>query len=162
MRWLPVLVTSAVLAAAVAAVQLMPPNDFAPFTMRIDVYALAPGYSGTAELRYLDRANWQIRDPSDEYIYACNDGLYGHFERTGAFVITDPGHAYPCPGPNRWIAYGMARAVPWEKSVAGDVVTYTNTGERVAFDLKTGLPLVYETGPSGGPATQRTIYTLVK
>ena len=138
MRWIPVLATAAVLAAAVVGGQLLPRNDFAPFTMRIEWYALSPGYSGSAELRYVNRSDWQIHNPSDEYVYACNDGLYGHFERTGAFVITNPAFAYPCPGPDRWIAYGAAWAV------------------------KSGFPLMYEAGPPGSAPAQRTVYTFVK
>ena len=130
--------------------------------MRIEWYALAPGYIGSAELRYVNRSNWQMHNPSDEYVYACNDGLYGHFERTGAFVITNPAFAYPCPGPDRWIAYGAAWAVPWSRTISGDVVTYTNGGERVTFDLKSGFPLTYEAGPPGGAPAERTVYTVVK
>jgi hypothetical protein len=166
-QWFPAVVTFALFGAAVALVQRLPLSDFRPFTMTIEMYQLLPEgssavLSGRVELRYQNRANWQIHNANDEYIYACEDGMYGHFERSGAFVITSPGYAYPCPAPARWIGYGIAWALPWDKTIEADHISYTNTGERVVFDRNTCLPLLYEVGPIGGAAVQRTVYTLVK
>jgi hypothetical protein len=164
--WLPAVVTFALLGVGVALVQRLPLSEFRSFTMAIEVYSLEPEGSavitGRAELRYQNRSNWQIHYPTDEYIYACRYGLYGHYERSGGFVITSPRDAYPCPGPNRWIGYGIAWAVPWHRTTEGDRITYTNGGERVVFDRNTGFPLLYEVGPTGAAAVQRTVYRLVK
>jgi hypothetical protein len=165
-HWLPAVVTFALIGAGVALVQRLPLSDFRPFTMTIETYRLQPQgssvvLSGRVELRYENRANWQIHNPNDEYVYACHDGMYGHYERSGAFVITRPRDAYPCPGPGRWIGYGIAWAMPWDRATEGDRITYTNAGERVVFDRNTGFPLLYEVGPIGGPV-ERMVYTLVK
>jgi hypothetical protein len=159
--------TLVLLGAAFALVQRLPPSDFRSFTMEIETYRRQPeGSFGVpltrAELRYQNRSNWQLHNANDEYIYACRDGMYGHYERSGAFVITSPGDAYPCPAPVRWIYYGTAWGVPWARTIDGDHITYTNTGERVIFDRNTGLPLLYEAGPMGAPAVERTVYALVK
>lgn len=39
-------------------------------------------------------------------------------------------------------------------------VTYTDPGERIVFDLRTGLPVVYEAGLTTGPAKVRETYLL--
>jgi hypothetical protein len=163
-HWLPAFLTLALLGAGVALVQRLPPSDFRPFTLAIEVYQLEPGGSSMvlawqAELRYESHSSWQLHNPSDEYIYACRDGIYGHYERSGAFVVTTPEYAYPCPGPTRWIGYGIAWAMPWDRAMEDDRITYTNGGERVVFDRNTGLPLLYEAGGQGAAAKERRVYT---
>jgi hypothetical protein len=165
--WLPAVVAVALLGAAITLVQRLPQSDFRPFTMTIEAYSLQPEgssgiFTGRVELRYQNRSNWQIHNANDEYIYACRYGLYGHYERSGAFVISSPEDAYPCPGPARWISYGIAWAMPWERTTEGDRITYTNGGERVIFDRNSGFPLLYEVGPTGAAAVQRTVYKVVK
>src|SRR3954470_6426113 len=128
----PAFITLAVLALAIGIVKgLMPPSDFAPFALRIEAHG---SYNGVAELRYTNRSNWRIENPDDAYTYACQDGLYGHFDASGVFSsgrITD---AIPCPAPGRWIGYGWAWSVPWPKTESADAITYTNGDERVVFD----------------------------
>jgi hypothetical protein len=167
------------------AVQLLPwsvpsRGDFAPFVMTITSWSSErvggfsdgrPSLPGTSvyRLEYRSREDWTLTLVSDEIggspgvrtpdAYACRHGLYGHLDASGGFhMSTDP---YPCPGAGRWIGYGMASAVPWEKTVSDGVVTYTDTGERVSFDLKTGLPIVYEAGLSaGGAPKERTRFVV--
>jgi hypothetical protein len=55
-----------------------------------------------------------------------------------------------CNGVGRWIHYGIASSFPWKREVAAGLVTYTDPGERVEFDLATGLPLLYEAGLTTG------------
>ena len=170
--WLPGLATAVVLLAALAFAQLLPriSGDFDPFTMKIEVYNTPYGaaqgvlaLTGTDELHYTDHSNWTVQTVGDAYVYACRDGLYGHFDEAGVFHSGSIKDAFPCPAPGRWIAYGWARSVPWDKTVSGQTVTYQSEGERVVFDLTTGLPVLYEAGASTGalPA-ERIVYTLVK
>ena len=59
---------------------------------------------------------------------------------------------------NRWIHPGLACCYRWKKEIADGRLTYTDPGERVVFDLGTGLPLLYEAGKVDGAVGQRTIY----
>jgi hypothetical protein len=163
---------SALLASGVAiiALQLLPwPGDFAPFVMTITEYDTnRVGFSdgrtlaGTAvyRLEYRDHNNWTYTLISDDVPgygfvaspgqgYACRGGEYGTFDAQAAFRITSR-EPHVCYAIGRWIGYGIAWAVPWEKVTSNGIVTYTSYGERVCFDLKTGLPIQYEAGTNPG------------
>jgi hypothetical protein len=182
-RWTPGLSALGVIALAVLVVQLVPwssstRGDFAPFMMTITGWSSARmGFSdgrvvaGTSvhHLEYKSRENWTLTLVSDEIggspgvqtpdAYACRHGLYGHLDSSGGFHVSN--RPTPCPGPSRWIGYGMASSVPWERSVADGIVTYTNTGERVSFDLNSGLPILYEGGLSArGTAKERSTFVV--
>ena len=185
-RWIPGLAAVGVIALAVLAVQLLPwppspRGDFAPFEMTITYWSAARAgpfsdgrtLSGTSvsHLQYKSRENWTITLVSDEVggslgmqtpdAYACRNGVYGHMDLSGAFHISrDP---YPCPGASRWIGYGTANAVgwpsSWDKHTADSVVTYSSAGERVSFDLISGLPILYEAGlRPDGTAQSRVMF----
>ncbi len=118
--------------------------------------------SGTSvdRLDYQDHNNWSLVLVSDSVPgwtgadrgqgAACRDGVYGHIDADGSFHVTDasPGGCHSAP--DRWIGYGMATGVPWDKTVRGNIVTYESYGERVSFDLRTGLPITYEAGVNPG------------
>jgi hypothetical protein len=181
--WAPSLTALVLIVAAALVVERMPwqfspRGDFAPFAMTITAWNAArvgdaDGHTvaGTSvfRLEYGHRDNWTITLVSDEVgggpgvetpdAYACRNGVYGHLDAAGRLHPITGG--YPCPGANRWIAFGMATAVPWDKSTSGGVVTYTNSGERVSFDLSTGFPLMYEAGLGvDGTAKTRTTYVV--
>jgi hypothetical protein len=123
---------------------------------------------GTAvyRLEYQRRDHWTLRLVRDElgamapgHGNACRDGTYGSVDADGTFHArsTDPGH---CNGVQRWIRPGMACCYRWDKEIVNGTAIYTETGERVIFDLETGLPLLYEAGPVDGPVGHRTVYRL--
>ena len=186
-RWTPGVLTVGVIALATLVVQQVPwspaapRGDFAPFVMTITSWSSAraggfsdgrPDLPGTSvsRLEYRSRENWTLTLVSDEIgggpgvrtpdAYACRRGLYGHLDPSGEFHVSR--HPTPCPGPGRWIGYGTASSVPWEKSVTDGIVTYTNTGERVSFDLTTDLPILYEAGMSAGGAAKARITFVVE
>lgn len=158
-------------ATAIVALQVLPwhRGDFAPFVMTITEWdtqrvGLSDGrtLAGTSvyRLEYHDRSNWTYILISDEVPgwgivqipgqgYACRDGAYGSIDPSGAFQVRDRG-SHLCDGIGRWIAYGMASSLRWNRTISGNLVTYTTYGERVSFDRKTGLPTRYEAGLSPG------------
>jgi len=183
-RWIPAAVIALVaVTVGIAALQLkvlpLPtsatPSDLRPFVMTIEEWAAARmSYSdgrtvgGTAvyRLEYQRRDHWTLTLVSDDLGAlppgegkACRNGTYGSIGADGAFrpESSDPGL---CNGVRRWIHPGLACCYPWKKEIADGRVTYTDPGERVVFDLGTGLPLLYEAGPVGGVVGQRTRYHL--
>ncbi len=159
-----------------------PPNshgDFAPFVMTIEEWdAQRVGFAdgrtlaGTSvyRLEYASRADWTLTLLSDDvpgYGFvqtpgqgnACRGDKYGQIDPSGGFRVTDaePG---ACNGIGRWIHYGIAWSYPWPKEISDGLVTYTSTGERVVFDLRTGLPVLYEAGRPSGPIGHRTVFRL--
>jgi hypothetical protein len=179
MRWTAGLSTLAVLGLVITAVQLLGPlfrPDFPPFVMSIEQWdKVRVGYSdgrtigGTSvwRLDYHRRDDWTWTLVSDEVApqdpgghgSACRNGSYGYVEAGGNFTPTSTDPAM-CNGVGRWIHYGVASSLPspWKKEVADRTVTYTLTGERVVFDLTTGLPLLYEAGPTTGPVGHRDVF----
>lgn len=123
------------------------------------------GGTATYRLEYQRRDHWTLALVSDEFGgvprqgSACREGTYGSIGVDGVFHArsTDPGF---CNGVPRWVRPGMACCYTWKKEIANGRVTYTETGERVVFDLATGLPLLYEAGPVDGPVATRTVYRL--
>jgi hypothetical protein len=176
-RWIGALSTLAVLALAIAVVQLVAPRlprpDFPAFVMTIEQWdKVRVGYSdgrtvgGTAVYRveYHHRDDWTWTLVKDEVAprepgegVACRNGTYGHLDPRGNFEpqSTDPAM---CNGVGRWIHYGIASSFPWKKEIAGGLVTYTDPGERVVFDLATGLPLLYEAGLTTGSVGHREVF----
>jgi hypothetical protein len=58
-----------------------------------------------------------------------------------------------CNGVGRWIHHGVAWTYGWWSRHDGPLpaqVTYEASGERVIFDLQTGLPVRYEAGLTRG------------
>src|SRR6266545_8290730 len=175
--WRGVVTTLVALGVTIALVQLLPSSarDFPPFLMTIEEWNSARvGYAdgrtlgGTAvyRLEYHRRDDWTLTLVSDDVVpqvpgqgSACRKGTYGHLDAQGRFTVTSTDPAM-CNGVGRWVHYGVARSYAWEKEVRGDVVIYTDPGERVVFDLATGLPLLYEAGPVGGPVGSRDVYRL--
>lgn len=174
------LITAGLLALGVIAVgfilvQAQTPQreDFAPFVMTIeewDAVRMSHPDGRTIEgtsvyrLEYHRRDHWTLTLVSDELGAmatgqgnACRDGAYGHIDLHGTFRVTSTDPDF-CNGVPRWIHPGMAQNLSWEREVNDGLVTYTSPGERVVFDLETGLPLLYETGPVGGAIGHRSVY----
>ena len=133
-----------------------------------DVRAYREGRSigGTAVYRveYHRRDDWTWTLVTDEVVpqapgegVACRDGTYGHLDPRGNFEAwsTEPAM---CNGVGRWIHYGIASSFPWKREVADGLVTYTDPGERVVYDLATSLPLLYEAGLTTGSVQHREIF----
>jgi hypothetical protein len=167
-----------VLVLAIAAVQVLAPvlprPDFPPFVMTIEQwdrvrvsYSDGRNIGGTSiyRIEYHRSDDWSwtlVRDelaPQDPggHGYACRDGTYGYVEVGGQFTATET-HSANCNGVGRWIHYGIAWFFPWEKEVAAGRITYTDPGERVVFDLTTGLPLLYEAGLTTGSVGHRELF----
>ena len=151
-------------------------REFRPFTMTIESWnAEAIGLSDGTRLprtevywlEYWDRRNWtmtRIDDPArpDRFIEGrrCRAGKYHYYDQGNwQWGSDDPGF---CNGVSRWIHWGMAWSYQWarEDGPQPGQVTYTDPGERVMFDLRTGLPLVYEAGPTTGAVKARETYRL--
>lgn len=178
-RWAGALSTLVVLALAVAAAQLAAPllrPDFPPFVMTIEqwdkvrvAYSDGRTIGGTSVWRveYHRRDDWTWTLVTDEVApqdpgghgSACRKGTYGYVDARGNFnpTSTDPAM---CNGVGRWIHYGVATSLPWTKEVADGRVTYILTGERVVFDLTTGLPVLYEAGSTTGAVGHREVFRL--
>lgn len=178
-RWRGAASALIAMAFAIAAVELAwPPRpDFPPFVMTIEDWSsqrvgLSDGrrLAGTSvsRLEYRRRDDWSLTlvfdevpgyskadDPYDNR--TCRDGVYGHVDRAGTFHewSRDPGF---CNGVGRWIHYGIAWRYRWKREVAGDTIVYTDPGERVVFDARTGLPLLYEADGLSGPIGRRETY----
>jgi hypothetical protein len=170
-RWAGALSALGVIAFAIAVVQVLArltPSvrpDFPAFVMTIEewnsvrlAYADGRTFGGTAvyRLEYHRRDDWTWTLVSDDGMAlepgqgsACRDGTYGHLDARGAFTATSTDPAM-CNGVGRWIHYGIASWYPWKKEVANGLVTLTDPGERVVFDLATGLPVLYEAGSTTG------------
>lgn len=152
-------------------------GDFPPFVMTIEdwrevriAYADGRTLGGTsvARLQYESRRNWTMTKVSDEVpntgppvpdVFACRGGRYGHVDQNGDFVAGGRSASEAvCPAPDRWIRYGIAENYHWAKELADGFVTYTDPGERVVFELRTGLPIVYEAGQSSGVVKHRRTY----
>lgn len=150
-------------AFSIITLQVLPwPGDFAPFVMTITGWSSArvgfsdgrtPPGTSVSQLDYRSRDNWTITLVSDAIVgwggaqtpdaYACRNGVYGHVDLSSG-VVNSGQWTGPCPAPNRWIGYGVAWGIPWDKTISNGVITYTSIGERVSFDMKTGMPLEYE------------------
>jgi hypothetical protein len=178
-QWTGVLATLGVLGLAIVALQfvapLLPRPDFPPFVMTMEQWDNVRGYrdgrtvGGTAVYRieYHRRDDWTWTLVTDEVApqdpgghgYACRSGTYGSVDASGNFAAwsTDPDN---CNGVGRWIHYGIASSLPspWTKEVADGRVTYALTGERIVFDLTTGLPLLYEAGLTTGSVGHREVF----
>lgn len=146
-------------------------GDFPPFVMRIEIWdAVREQHSdgrtrgGTAiyRLNYQRKDEWTLRLVSDDLGAApgqgtaCQSGTYAQITPDGAFH-TDSRHSN-CSGPVRWVWYGVAWHYGWPREVTGDLITYTDPGERVVFHRLSGLPLLYEAGPAGGPVGERIVF----
>jgi len=151
-------------------------RDFRAFVMTIEYWnAEAIGLSdGTRlprtdvyTLEYWNRRNWtmtRIDDPDrrDRFVEGrrCRAGQYYYYDQGGwQWSSDDPGF---CNGVGRWIHWGIAWSYQWVREAGPEPgqVTYTDPGERVVFDLRTGLPLVYEAGLTTGAVKERESYRL--
>ena len=175
-RWTAALSTLAVLGLAIAVVQLLAPRlrpDFPAFVMTIEqwdrvriAYSDGRTVGGTSVYRieFHRRDDWTWTFVKDEVSslepgqgVACRNGTYGQLDAAGGFTSTSTDPAM-CNGVGRWIHYGIASFFPWTREVADGLVTYTDPGERVVFDLATGLPLLYEAGPTAGSVGHREVF----
>jgi hypothetical protein len=178
-RWAGVLSTLAVLGLAIAVVQIVAPRlrpDFPAFVMTIEqwdkvrvAYSDGRTIGGTSVYRveYHRRDDWTWTLLTDEVApqdpgghgYACRNGTYGFIDARGVFNATST-DSDNCNGVGRWIHYGIASSLSsaWTKEVADGHVTYTLTGERIVFDLATGLPLLYEAGLTTGSVGHREVF----
>lgn len=152
-------------------------RDFRPFLMTIEQWDAEAGSTSDGRklprtevyrLEYWDRRNWtltRVDDPEDVDRFVegrrCRAGQYSWYDpqlgwRWGS---SDPAD---CNGVGRWIHWGIAWHYRWAR-IDGPLpgqVTYEDPGERVVFDVRTGLPLLYEAGLTRGPARARDIYRL--
>lgn len=119
-----------------------------------------------ARLDYRSRGHWTLTYVAVEQATdlvgsgaRCEDGAYETFDRTG-HVTGRTLDAGMCAGAGRWIAFGVAERVPWERRVADGRLVYTNGNEQVTFDRATGLPVLYEAATSSGQVGRRTVYRL--
>lgn len=96
----------------------------------------------------------------------CRQGDYRSFDALTKWrtVGREPGM---CNGVGRWIHYGIAWSSHWaergwtrHEGPARGQVTYEHQGERVTFDLHTGLPVLYEAGLNRGAVGERELYRL--
>ena len=140
-------------------------TDFPPFVMLIEDWnARAMGTANglyfegrwASRLVYRDHANWTLEVVATSgsaqglgSTFRCENGWYSTYEAvTGQRPppIFEPGL---CNGVGRWIHYGAAWSHGWWARHDGPLsgqVTYEDPGERVVFDLRTGLPVRYEAG----------------
>ena len=170
------------LGLVIAFVELLPPwpfalaGDFQPFVMTVEDWRLArinyadgTSKAGTATHRvdYRRRDDWTLTFLSDDAFpiqvgsgQACKDGTFQTFDAQGTITVRSKDPAL-CNGVGRWIHYGLSQSYGWERAVIDGRVTYTSPGERVVFDLVTGLPMLYEAGPSGSATVgERTVFRL--
>jgi hypothetical protein len=172
------LVVLGVAALAVALVgDVAGARDFRPFLMTIEQWdAEAESTSDGRKLprtevyrlEYWDRRNWtltRIDDPKHVDRFAegrrCRAGRHHAYDTQVGWrpISDDPAF---CNGVPRWIHWGMAWHYGWARTdgpLPGQV-TYTDPGERVVFDVRTGLPLLYEAGRAHGPVLTRDVYRL--
>lgn len=156
-----------------AALWLSPSHDFAPFVMTIEEWDRARvGNSdgGTIagsyvyRLEYHRRDDWKMTLVHDDLgtdltgeVYECRDGVWLRFDARGDLNARTEGSGY-CNGVGRWIHYGFAQQHWWVRTVSGDQVTYTDAGERIVFDLATGLPVLYEASSRDGVVGHRATF----
>ena len=173
--WAGALAALVTVALAIGLVEtLWPRPDFRPFLMTIEYRSSQRiGYSdgrvvgGTTvyRLEYHRYDEWTLTVVSDDLGVipgqgnACRDGTYGHIDIHGVYQETSRDPAM-CNGVSRWVHYGIAWSYPGERHEADDRIEYTDPGERVVFDARTGLPLLYEAGPVGGSVVERDVYRL--
>lgn len=169
------LLLAAISIAAVADVRNL--RDFPPFEMTIEFWLReAVSYpDGRTEPRtdtyrviYWDRRNWtftRIDFPKDPERYIegrmCRAGKWHWYDARSGWQLGDDDPAM-CNGVTRWLAYGIAWWHPWQRTPGPErhQVTLTDPGERVIYNLRTGLPLLYEatsrrTGEVGSRETYR-------
>lgn len=169
--------TIALLAVAVAAVQLLPwpAVDFKPFVMTIAAWnSERIGYSdgtkavgtSTYRLEYRTRKDWKMTLIADDISadqvgesWVCDKGDFFTFDPHGR-MTTQAANSVNCNGVSRWIGFGMAQWCPWQRTVEDGQATCTDGSELVTFDLATGLPLLYEAGRSRGIVGERTVFHL--
>lgn len=148
-------------------------GDFRPFFMTIEVWnaeavRLADGTrlprTDLFRLEYWDRRNWTLTQLEAERIVdgsSCRSGdTYRYDLREGwTYRTSDPTF---CNGVGRWIHWGIAWSYPWAREDGPEPgqVTYSDPGERIVFDIRTGLPVVYEAGLTTGSAKSRETYRL--
>ena len=175
-RFTGTLSTLAVLGLTITLVQLLAPRlrpDFPAFVMTIEqwdkvrvAYSDGRTIGGMSVYRveYHRRDDWTWTLVKDEVApaepgqgVACRNGTYGQLDAAGNFTATSTDPAM-CNGVGRWIHYGIASFFPWKREVADRLVTYTDPGERVVFDLASGLPLLYEAGLTTGSVGHREVF----
>ena len=173
---LPGAVTVVLIVIAAAALeQLRRPSDFPPFVMTIVDWTSQRGYvngtytegSYTYRLEYQARDDWTMTVVGDSTIAGipdlggsrCDHGTYETFDARGHVtgqLREPPG----CNGVGRWIHRGLAEHWGWPRIVQDGRAIYTLDGERVVFDLTTGLPVLYEAGLSGASVGTWTVFRL--
>jgi hypothetical protein len=91
----------------------------------------------------------------------CEAGRWHHIQPGVGWVFLSDDRDY-CNGVPRWIHWGIAWRYPWDRSPGPELgqVTLTDPGERIVFDMRTGLPVVYEAGLTTGAVRYRETYRL--
>jgi hypothetical protein len=150
------------------------PPDFPPFVMTIEDWsAQRIGYSDgrtvagtyTYRLDYRRRDEWTLLVVGDSLGvatgegYGCRGGTYGMVTSGGSFRPMEE-RSGNCNGVHRWIHPGIACCYHWTKVVADGLITYTDPGERIVFDERTGLPVLYEAGSTSGEVRNRTVFRI--
>lgn len=176
-RWTPVVLLALGLTLAIIGIRVAPQlgaRDFQPFVMTIESWngarqgtsvGTAVGGTETYRLEYQSRTDWTMTLVSDDLQLLapgqgsrCRNGMYQTFDPRGQLTV-GPKDAR-CDGVGRWIHFRIAESLPWPRESADGRVTYTSNGERITFDLSTGLPVLYESGPPGGSVGERMIFRL--
>jgi hypothetical protein len=175
-RWIGSLATLALLTALVPDLAGSR-ADFRPFEMTIEIWSAEAGSrpDGTKVSRtevyrveYHDRRNWKmtrIEDPARPDLVVegrvCINGRWHHYQPGTGWVFLSDDPSY-CNGIGRWIHWGLAWSYPWVRTPGPEPhqVTLTDPGERIVFDLRTGLPVVYEAGRIDGEVGYRETYRL--
>lgn len=167
------------LALAFAGSDVPAAADYASFVMTYESYSVdrihyADGrmVAGTAtyRLEYRRRGDWDlflVEDtvrPEAHDEWHCRAGQRVRFDAAGRPAVIDRDRSL-CWGVNRWIGSPTLATARWWVRREGPLpgqVTYTDPGERVVFDLRTGLPASYEAGlVDGGVASYRETYRLI-
>lgn len=172
------MIARTILASALFALVFVPDlsgqrGDFRPFEMTIEIWnseavGLADGRylprTDLYRLVYWDRRSWKLEMYESGRIVdgsECRAGdTYRYDLREGwTYRTSDPTF---CNGVGRWIHWGIAWTYPWQRTPGPEPgqVTLTDPGERIVFDLRTGLPVVYEAGPVSGSVGYRETYRL--
>lgn len=176
-RWCGATIFTVALLAggAFVALALSPSHDFAPFAMTIEEWdraRVSNSDGGTIagsyvyRLEYHRRDDWKMTLIHDDLgsdltgeVYECRDGVWLRFDARGGLNARSVDSGY-CNGVGRWIHYGFAQQLPWVRTLSGDRVTYTDAGERIEFDLATGLPVLYEASSRDGVVGHKVTFRI--
>jgi hypothetical protein len=176
------LLSVAVLCTALAVPRDAPrAQDLPPFVMLIDEWnaeTLGTPDGRTFEGRWISRLDYHDRSNWTQEVIAvfgaarglgstfrCDAGWYSAYEAVTGSSPPPTFESGMCNGVGRWIRYGIVwSSFSWGRRdgpLPGQV-TYEDRGERIVFDLKTGLPVRYDAGLTRGAPALIIQYELVR